>query len=187
MDGVVLSPCWLFGLEWPSPRVYRLFGRANGGFQEGLYQHASPRTAAPSAPVPIPGYCQSRPLRETLKHSQAGLAQSLVGSLLLFPGSWYTQGFACALQKSLFPSVLWKFRNQILLSLKISFPGYSQSLCLIPRLWSLMWGLESLQKCENFSDIFILQLVSHSPGGCGILFQPDYISPSILLWLLLWH
>ena len=31
-------------------------------------------------------------------HSQASLAQSLVGSLLLFPGSWCTQGFVCALQ-----------------------------------------------------------------------------------------
>ena len=82
-------------------------------------------------------------------------------------------------------SVLWKFCNQILLSFKISFLGYSQFLCLIPRLGSLMWGLESLQKCENFSDIFILQLVSHSPGGCEILFQHDYISPTILLWLLL--
>ena len=34
--------------------------------------------------------------------------QSLVGSLLLFPGSWYTQGFACALQESVSP-VLCKF------------------------------------------------------------------------------
>ena len=28
------------------------------------------------------------------------MAQSLVGSLLLSPGSWYTQGFVCALQES---------------------------------------------------------------------------------------
>ena len=86
-----VSPCWLFGLEWPSPRVYSLFGGANGEFQEGLCQHVPPRTAATSSPVPTPGYCQSRPLRETLKHSQAGLAQSLVGSLLPSPGSWCTQ------------------------------------------------------------------------------------------------
>ena len=49
------------------------------------------------------------PQQETLKHSQAGLAQSSMGSLLLSPGYWYGQGFVCALQESLFPSVLWKF------------------------------------------------------------------------------
>ena len=36
------------------------------------------------------------------------LGQSLVGSLLLFPGSWCTQGFVCALQEFLSP-VLCKF------------------------------------------------------------------------------
>ena len=41
-------------------------------------------------------------------HSQALMGQSLVGSLLLFPGSWCTQGFVCALQESVFP-VLCKF------------------------------------------------------------------------------
>ena len=38
--------------------------------------------------------------RKTPGHSQASLAQSLVGTLLLSPGSWYTQGFVCALQES---------------------------------------------------------------------------------------
>ena len=38
----------------------------------------------------------------------ASLAQSLVGSLLLFPESWYTQGFVRALQESVSP-VLCKF------------------------------------------------------------------------------
>ena len=45
---------------------------------------------------------------ETPGHSWARLGQSLVGSLLLFPGSWYTQGFVCALQESV-SSVLCKF------------------------------------------------------------------------------
>ena len=40
---------------------------------------------------------------ETPKHTQASLAQSFVGSLLLSPGSCYAQGFVCALQVSLFP------------------------------------------------------------------------------------
>ena len=44
------------------------------------------------------------PPQETLKHSQAGLAQSSMGSLLLSPGYWYGQGFVCALQQSLVSS-----------------------------------------------------------------------------------
>ena len=48
------------------------------------------------------------PLLETPGQSQAILGQSLVGSLLLSPGSWCAQGFACALQESVFP-VLCKF------------------------------------------------------------------------------
>ena len=48
------------------------------------------------------------PLLETPGHSQASLGQSLVGSLLLSPGSWCTQGSVWALQESIFP-VLCKF------------------------------------------------------------------------------
>ena len=34
------------------------------------------------------------------RHSGASLGQSLLGSLLLSPGSWCTQGFVCALEES---------------------------------------------------------------------------------------
>ena len=47
----------------------------------------------------------------TLKSkSQASLGQSLVGTLLLPPGSWCIQGFVCALQESVFPVLcqLWR-------------------------------------------------------------------------------
>ena len=50
--------------------------------------------------------CLHRRLLDT--NSQASLRQSLVGSLLLSPGSWCAQGFVCALQESVFP-VLCKF------------------------------------------------------------------------------
>ena len=45
---------------------------------------------------------------ETPGHSLESLGQSLVGSLLLSPGSWCTQDSVCALQESLSP-VLCKF------------------------------------------------------------------------------
>ena len=44
-----------------------------------------------------------RPPPETPGHSWASLGQSPSGSLLLSPGSWYTQGFVCALQESVLP------------------------------------------------------------------------------------
>lgn len=56
------------------------------------------------------------------------------GVMLLSPGTWYAQCFVCALQKSLFPPVLWKICNQIPVAFKAKFPRGSQSLCLVPRL-----------------------------------------------------
>ena len=78
-------------------------------------------TALHSAPDPAAGYHQPTPPLETLGYSQASLGQSLVGSLLLSPGSWCIEGFACALQEFVSP-VLCKFCNQILLASKVKFP-----------------------------------------------------------------
>ena len=44
--------------------------------------YATTRSAAPRAPAPASGHCWSIPLQETLKHSKAGLAQSLWGLLV---------------------------------------------------------------------------------------------------------
>ena len=60
-------------------------------------------TASLSAPDPSAGHH-----RPTPGHSWASLGQSLVGSLILSPGSWYTQNSVCALQESVSP-VLCKF------------------------------------------------------------------------------
>ena len=94
-----------------------------------------------SAPDPTAGHCIRTLPPETPGHSQASLAQSLVGTLLLSPGSWCTQSFVCALQESVSP-VLWKFCNQIPLASKVKFPGGSQSLCQIQKLGNLLWVLE---------------------------------------------
>ena len=46
--------------------------------------------------------------------------------------------YFCPLRlECLFPLVLWKSCNQILLAFKVRFPGDSQSLCQIPRLGRL--------------------------------------------------
>ena len=65
-------------------------------------------TATLSAPDPAAGHCQSMPQLEPPGHSWASLGQFLVGSLLLSPGSWWAQGFVCALLESV-SSVLCKF------------------------------------------------------------------------------
>ena len=79
------------------------------------------------------------PHPEAPGHSRVSLDQSLVGSLLLSPGSWCTQDFVCALHESV-SLVLWKFYNQIPMSSKVLTPQDSQSLCQIPRLGNLEVG-----------------------------------------------
>ena len=68
--------------------------------------HAS--TAALSAPNPAASHHGPTLLPESPGHLHTSLRQLLVGSLLLSPGSWCTQGFVCTLQESVF-LVLCKF------------------------------------------------------------------------------
>ena len=65
-------------------------------------------TATLRAPSPAAGHHRPTPPQETPGHSPASLGQSLVGSLLLSPGSWCTQSSICALQESV-SQVLCKF------------------------------------------------------------------------------
>ena len=65
------------------------YGRGNEGNGDLLQKDLC--TVVFSAPDPAAGHCRPMPLPETPGHSQASLAQSLVGKLFLSPGSWYTQ------------------------------------------------------------------------------------------------
>ena len=67
--------------------------------------HALLHTVSPALQQAI---FQPTPPLETPGHSWASLGQSLVGSRLLCPGSWYKQCFVCALQECVSP-VLCKF------------------------------------------------------------------------------
>ena len=55
-----------------------------------------------------------------LLDTQANLVQSLVGTLLLCPCSWCTQGFVFGLQESVSP-VLWNFCSRISLAFNVKF------------------------------------------------------------------
>ena len=116
------------------------YGRSNDDNGDFLQKDLCPHCCI-QCPDPAAGHCQPTPPPETPGHSQASLAQSPVGTLLLCPGSWCSHAFVCALQESVSP-VLWKFYNQISLASKVKFPGDSQSLCQIPRLGNLLWVLE---------------------------------------------
>ena len=142
MGGAV--PSLLFGL-WPNC----------GGVMVTSFKRAYASTLVFSAPDPAAGHCRPMSLPETPGHSQASLGQSLVGSLLLSPGSCFVKGFVSALQESVFP-VLWKYCNQIPLASKVKFPGDSQSLCRISRLGNLLCVLELPLQCENFFGIIVL-------------------------------
>ena len=64
------------------------------------FKRSLPGTATLSALNAATGHHRHTPRPETPGHSRASLGQSPVGSLLLSPGSWCTQGSVCALQES---------------------------------------------------------------------------------------
>ena len=80
--------------------------------------------------------------------------------------------------ESLLPPVPWKTYDQIPLAFKVRFPGDSQTLCLIPRLGSLIWGSELSQQWENFFGIIVLQFVVTNFMGIG--FDFIVIAPLLL-------
>ena len=99
MGRAVFPPCWL---TWGQTmvEVVRIMVTS--------FKRSHACTAALTASDPSAGHHWPMPPPETPGHSQASLGQSLVGTLLLSPGSWCTPGFFCAFQESVSP-VLCKF------------------------------------------------------------------------------
>ena len=97
-------------------------------------------TAALSALDPAAAHCQPTAVPETPVHSQASLGQSLVGSLLLSPGSWCTQVLFVP-SKSLFP------QSCVSSGIKSHWPPKSNSLGFSvslpdPQVGKSVWVLE---------------------------------------------
>ena len=112
-------------------------------------------------------YCQLMPLQETLKPSQAGLAQFLVGLLVLSPGSWCAH-FVVTSKSLCFPQ---SYGNSVIESCCLSKSdslGIPNPFAGSLGIWGLIWGLEPSQKCENFFGIIVLQFVDCPPRGYGI-------------------
>ena len=92
VDGWSCVPSLLFTCDQTMVEVMKIMATS--------FKRSDAGTATLSAPNPAAGHCQPTPPPETPGHSRASLSQSLVGSLLISPGSWCTQGSVCALQES---------------------------------------------------------------------------------------
>ena len=82
VDGCGCVPSLLFTLGQTMVEVKKIMGTS--------FKRSHAHTSTLSVPNPAAGHHLPTPLPETPGHSQASLGQSLVGSLLLSPGSWYT-------------------------------------------------------------------------------------------------
>ena len=99
MGGALLPPCCL---TW-GQTMMEVMKIMSTSFKSS---HAC--TSALSAPDAAAGHRRPMPLPDT--HGQVWL--SLVGSLLLIPGSWFAQSSLCSLQESVSPAlckVLWLY------------------------------------------------------------------------------
>ena len=76
----------LYSLPVVWPEITLRWGNVNL-LQKDLCLHTAPRTVEVSTPETVAGHCQRTPPLETPGYSQASLAQSLVGLLLLGPGA----------------------------------------------------------------------------------------------------
>ena len=85
--------------------LFDLRPNCGGGNEDkgDLLQKVTCTHCCTQCPDPAAGHRCLTSLPETPGYSQGSLGQSLVGSLLLSPGSWCTQGFVCDLQESVSP------------------------------------------------------------------------------------
>ena len=112
VDGRGCVPFLLFGLRVGIKRTY------------ASTPSTAPRTVVFSAPDPAAGHCPPTPPLETPGHSQASLAQSLVGSLLLSPGSWWTQISARRSNQSILKEISPECSLEgLMLKLKLQYSG----------------------------------------------------------------
>ena len=125
VDGRGCVPSLLFDLR---PNYGRLMNIMATSFKRS---HAY--TAALSAPNPAAGHHQPMPLLETPGYSRASLGQSLVGSLLLSPGSWSIQHSVCALQTSVSQSCVSSGSSMVGLMMTSSRRAYAIPRSTAPR------------------------------------------------------
>ena len=109
---ILIFCCWV-GLYF-IPVIYLRPNYAGSNEDNGhLLQNVPCRHCYSQCPQPSSRPPPTDSSTETPGHSWASLDQSLLGSLLLCPGSWWAQSSVCALQESVSPVLckLWCIRN----------------------------------------------------------------------------
>ena len=128
-------------------------------FKKTYTNTLAPRTVIVSAPDSTADHCQHMPRPETPGKSQSSLAQSLVRSLLLFPGSLCTHKVLFVPSKSLFPQ---SCGSSII---KSHWASKSNSLQVL-RPFARSPGWESVVGPRTFATVQELLWYNHSPV-CG--------------------
>ena len=134
-------------------------------------------TATLTSPNSAAGHHQPMPPLETSGHSRASLGQSLVGSLLLSPGSRCTQGSVCALQESISQSCVSSGSSMVGLMATSSKRAYAIPKSLHPEPQPL-W--------QSTADLYLLRRHSNSSvsvsGVPGSWYAQGLFEPSEHLW-----
>ena len=106
---------------------------------------------------PTAGHCSPMSLPEIPGHSRASRAQSLVGSLLLFPGSWCRQGSICTLQESISKSCVSSASSVVGLVATSSKRAYAIPKSAAPRAPLLWQPTADLYLQRRSSDTVLFQ------------------------------
>ena len=119
-----------------------------------------------SAPSSAAGHHRPMPLLETPGHSWASLGQSLVGSLLLSPGSWCKQSSVCALQQSISQSCVSSGSSMVGLMVTSSKTSYARPKSAGPEPLSLLQSTADPYLHRRCSTQFCPSLCG-VPGSCA--------------------
>ena len=119
-------------------------------------------TATLSTLHPAAGHRRPTPPLETPGHTQESLGQSLVGPLLLSPGSWCTQSSVCAVQESISQSCVSSGGSMVWLMVTSSKSAYAIPKSATPRapvpggplLTRTSTGDTQTQFCLSFWTVF---------------------------------
>ena len=189
MDGAVFPPC---SLAWSQTMIGVMVVMATSFKRTYAAGHGSPDCCS-QCPDPVAGHYQPTPPLEIPGHSQASLAESIVGSLL-HSSSWCTQGFAVP-SKGLFPrscrssmikshwaskSNPWSFSVPLLdHQVGKSVVGPRTFAKMQELLWyncSPVCGSSAWQLCGGTNGNLLQEDLCHTPCLPGLL-QPEPLSP----------
>ena len=136
-----------------------------------------------SVPSPAAGHHWPTPLLESPRHSQASLGQSLVESLLLFPGSWCIQCSVCALQEPVSPVLckFWQLCGEVNGDLVQEGLCHTQVYCTQSP-WVFSSSLLTCTSARDTHSSVSVSVGSLGPGAHKVCLSPLNISARYGVW-----